>query len=66
MKAQTELRDWVRNSGLKLGWVASKIPVSQSALSRWLNGKGKPSQVYRHRLADITEIEMLREEANWA
>lgn len=65
VKAQEEVKYWVKNSGLKLGWVASQIPCSQPTLSRWLHGKAMPGAVYRHRLADMTNIDSIREEESW-
>jgi hypothetical protein len=41
------------------------VPVAKSSLSRWMMGRFVPSQVYRHRLADITEIENLRLKEEW-
>lgn len=65
VKAQAEFREWIKQSGLKLGWVATQLPVSMSALSRWLNGRGIPAAVYRERLADISGVEAVRDEENW-
>lgn len=65
MEAQVQLRNWLHDGGIKLGWLAAKVPVSISALSRWINGRSVPAAVYRHRLADITTIESLREEGSW-
>ena len=65
MKAQAEFKEWVRQSGLKLGWIATQLPVTQAAMSRWLNGRGVPSAVYRERLADISGVESCRDAENW-
>lgn len=65
VQAQRQLREWAAGRGVKLGWIAAAVPVGISALSRWLNGRGIPAAVYRHRLADISGIEDLREEGNW-
>ena len=65
MMAQTQIRQWCRKDGRKLGWLAEQVPVASSSLSRWMTGRVVPSQVYRHRLADITGIEDLRFEEEW-
>jgi hypothetical protein len=65
VKAQEELRQWAKASGLKLGWIAAQLPASATVFSRWLNGNKAPTAVYRERLADITGLENLRDEANW-
>ncbi len=65
MHAPTSLRDWINERGAKIGWLAAKVPVSASALSRWLNGHVKPSLVYRNRLADVTGLEGLRDKEAW-
>jgi ribosome-binding protein aMBF1 (putative translation factor) len=65
MMAQDQIRQWCHKDGRKLGWIAEQIPVAKSSLSRWMTGRIVPSQVYRHRLADITEIENLRLKEEW-
>lgn len=65
MKAQLEIRKWCDSDGRKLGWLANKIPVGQASLSRWLKGRSMPAPVYRNRLAEITGIDMVRDENNW-
>jgi hypothetical protein len=65
MMAQTQIRLWCAQDGRKLGWLARKVPVASSSLSRWMTGRVVPSAVYRHRLADITGIEDLRFEEEW-
>ena len=66
MEAQRQIREWCAKDGRKLGWLAKKVPVASSSLSRWMTGRVVPSAVYRHRLADITGIEDLRFEEEWA
>ena len=65
MMAQDQIRQWCRKDGRKLKWLAEQVPVANSSLSRWMTGRIVPSQVYRHRLADITEIENLRLKEEW-
>lgn len=65
MMAQNQIRQWCHKDGRKLGWIAEKIPVASSSFSRWMTGRIVPSQVYRHRLADITGIEDLRLKSGW-
>ena len=64
--AQTQIHLWCAQDGRKLGWIAKQIPVASSSFSRWMTGRFVPSAVYRHRIADITGIEDLRFEENWA
>jgi DNA-binding Xre family transcriptional regulator len=66
VQAQIELKSWLAERGIKQGWLAAQIPVTLSTLSKWMNKKGVPSAVCRHRLADITDIEILRDEGYWA
>lgn len=65
VEAQRQIREWCAKDGRKLGWLAKKVPVASSSLSRWMTGRVVPSAVYRHRLADITGIEDLRFEEEW-
>lgn len=65
MMAQTQIRQWCRKDGRKLGWLAEQVPVAKSSLSRWMKSRVVPGAVYRHRLADITGIEDLRFEEEW-
>ena len=65
MKAQDLIRQWAKDGGRKLGWVAQQIPVASSSFSRWMTGRIVPSAVYRHRIADITGIDDLRFEEEW-
>ncbi len=65
MMAQDQIRQWCRKDGRKLGWLAEQVPVAKPSFSRWMTGRIVPSQVYRHRLADITKIENLRLKEEW-
>jgi hypothetical protein len=65
VKAQTQIRQWCKDGGRKLGWLAQQVPVEQETLSRWLNSKAMPSTVYRIRLSHITGIDDLRDSDNW-
>lgn len=65
MKAQSQIRRWCDKDGRKLGWLAEQVPVPQSTLSRWLNSRAMPSNVYRIRLSHITGIDDLRDAENW-
>lgn len=66
MQAQTKIRQWCKDDGRKLSWLALQIPITGGQLTRWLKGRSVPSAVYRNRLADITGIEELRREESWA
>jgi len=65
VKAQKQIREWADKDGRKLAWLAGHVPVSSSSLSRWMTGRVMPSAVYRHRIADITGLDDVRDEANW-
>jgi hypothetical protein len=65
MMAQTKIRQWCDKDGRKLGWIAQQIPVESSSFSRWMTGRIVPAAVYRHRIADITGIEDLRDASMW-
>jgi len=65
VQAQKLIREWADRDGRKLAWVASHVPVASSSFSRWMTGRVIPSAVYRHRIADITGLDDVRDEANW-
>lgn len=65
MEAQKQIREWANKDGRKLAWLAGHVPVASSSLSRWMTGRVMPSAVYRHRIADITGLDDVRDEANW-
>jgi hypothetical protein len=65
VKAQDHIRQWATAGGIKLSWLSAQVPAKPGSLSRWLSGTAVPSPVYRHRLADITGIDSLRDEGNW-
>ena len=65
MQAQAKIRQWCKEEGRKLSWLALQVPITGGQLTRWLNGKTRPSTIYRNRLADITGIEDLRREEEW-
>ena len=65
MEAQRQIREWCDKDGRKLGWLAKQVPIAANNFSTWMTGRKVPSQVYRHRLADITGIEDLRFEEEW-
>lgn len=44
---------WIEKRGYKKKWVAKQLGVSQSILSRWINGHSKPSLMSALMLAEI-------------
>jgi len=62
-KAPEQIKLWAAREGRKLGWLAEQVPVGQSDLSRWLNGKAKPRRIYRARLAQITGLQVTDDSA---
>lgn len=65
MKAQDQIRKWAEDGGRKLGWIADKVPVAKSSMSRWMQGNITPGAIYRNRLAEITGIDSLRDKGAW-
>ena len=65
MKAQDLIRQWANDGGRKLGWLADQVPVAKSSMSRWMQGGVVPAAIYRNRIAEITEIDSLREKEFW-
>lgn len=62
-KAPEQIRLWAMREGRKLSWVAGQVPVGQSDLSRWLTGKVVPRRIFRLRLAEMTGLDVVAEEA---
>jgi hypothetical protein len=65
VKAQELIRQWAKEGGRKLGWVADQLPVAKTSMSRWMQGDTTPAAIYRNRLADVTGIDELRDEKAW-
>ena len=65
MQAQSAIREWAKSNGLKLGWLAEQIPVTKTSLSRWLNEDRIPTAMARERMADVTGIDLVRDEKSW-
>lgn len=64
MKAQEVIKNWAREEGRKLGWLAKQVPVTQGTMSAWLAGTNIPSRAARARLTDIIGID-LSNEGDW-
>jgi hypothetical protein len=65
VKAQELIRQWAKEGGRKLGWLADQLPVAGTTMSRWMQGDTTPAAIYRNRLAEITGIDELRDEKAW-
>lgn len=65
MKAQDLIRQWAKDGGRKLGWLADQIPVAKSSMSRWMQGGIVPGAIYRNRIAEITGLDSLRDKEMW-
>ena len=65
MKAQELIRQWAKEGGRKMGWLAMQMPVANTSMSRWMQGDTTPAAIYRNRLADVTGIDELRDEKAW-
>ena len=44
---------WIEKSGYKKKWIAKQLGVSQTVLSRWINGHSMPSLINAFKLAKI-------------
>ncbi len=51
MKSNIEY--WITKSGYKKKFIADKLSISQTVLSRWINDRSKPSLENAFKLADI-------------
>jgi hypothetical protein len=65
VKAQDQIRQWAKNGGRKIGWIADQVPVAKSSMSRWMQGSIVPGAIYRNRLSQITGIEEIRDRECW-
>lgn len=50
------LKYWLKQEGRKAVWVAEKIGVSKSAVTRWTNGSHLPRQDQLVKLADLIGV----------
>lgn len=53
MELQEKVRIYVKENGIKLGFVAKKVGLFQSQLSAWLHGKREIEDIYKRRLERI-------------
>ena len=53
MKAENNIKQYIKESGYKSYFIADKIGCSPSDISRWISGERKPS---RERLKKLSQI----------
>lgn len=51
----TELRERIRASGLKLGWIADQVGVHKTTVRRWKNSGMRPKPDHVERLLGLFE-----------
>jgi len=61
--AAKQLIEWIDAEGKFSGWLAKTIPAHPSTVSQWLAGAKTPQPIYRHRLAQITGLDIAAKEA---
>ncbi len=53
MKAENNIKQYIKESGYKSYFIADKIGCSPSDISRWISGERKPS---RERLKKLSQV----------
>ena len=53
MKAENNIKQYIKESGYKSYFIAEKIGCSPSDISRWISGERKPS---RERLKKLSQV----------
>lgn len=49
---------WIAKRGLRKKWIAEQLNVSQTVLSRWINGHSMPSLENAFKLAGILDCKV--------
>ena len=61
--APSLIKKWLDTEERPASWLASKIPVSRSAVSLWLKEKQIPKRAMRQRLQEVTGLPVADERA---
>lgn len=48
------LEEWLKKEGRRKGWLADKLKINGSTLSRWLNASAIPQKNNRERIEEET------------
>jgi len=51
-----EIKQFLKDKGIKQRWLAIKLGVDETQLSRWLNGVNKPNYKIMEKIYDILGI----------
>jgi DNA-binding XRE family transcriptional regulator len=62
-KAPQLLHDWLADQERSASWMARKLDVAPSTVTRWLAGDSIPEIETRHKLAELTGLSVANEEA---
>jgi ribosome-binding protein aMBF1 (putative translation factor) len=58
MNAQDQLKEWIKENGIKKQWLAGKCFVNVSTLRRWINSDVIPGPLERAKLAELTGLDV--------
>lgn len=55
-KFKTNLKDILKNMGIKQNWLANKLNRTESEISRWVNGVREPSDDIKEQIAEVLRL----------
>lgn len=55
-KFETNLKDILKNMGIKQNWIANKLNRTESEVSRWVNGVREPNDNIKEQIAEVLRL----------
>lgn len=55
-KFETNLKDILKNMGIKQNWIANKLNRTESEVSRWVNGVREPNDDIKEQIAEVLRL----------
>jgi transcriptional regulator with XRE-family HTH domain len=55
-KFNTNLKDILKNMGIKQNWLANKLNRTESEVSRWVNGVREPNNDIKEQIAEVLRL----------
>lgn len=55
-KFKTNLKDILKNMGIKQNWLANKLNRTESEVSRWVNGAREPNDDIKEQIAEVLRL----------
>jgi transcriptional regulator with XRE-family HTH domain len=53
-----KINEIIRKSGLKKGYIAKKLNISNATLTRYCNGESIPDAIFLNKLAELIEVDI--------